>query len=268
MESYDSTMKRPRIILISLASGVIVSAFFAYQQVQSNGPGGASASIKWLLISMVGLALVLLAAVMIRHRGGLFGRDKGAVRGKAALADQFGFSYEAKGDTDFRRSFSDVPGIPDSGRARHVMRGTLAGRSAIIFEHMYMVYNGSTMMPMHHTVYSTEAPDWPTLTVKPRSMLARLALWLGWTSGFLLEDAEFNKRFRVKTEDEDFALMLLTPEMQSLLSDKPGVTWHVSPGRMCLVYNGPLRMKRMDRSIERVERFWSLVPEELEEWEV
>lgn len=267
MESYDLDMRRTRSILISLAAGGIVAGLFAFQQVQSNGSGGSSAKVLWLVISIAGLALILLAVVLIRHQGGLFGQIKGAGGGKVALADQFGFSYESKGDTAFRRSFSDVPGIPDSGRARHVMRGALAGRSAIIFEHMYMVYNGSTMMPMHHTVYSTEAPDWPTLTVKPRSMLSRLAVRLGWTSGFMLEDADFNKRFRVKTKEEDFALMLLTPQMQSFLTDKSGVTWHISPGRLCLVYSGPLRMKRMERSIERVERFWALVPEELESWE-
>lgn len=260
-------MKRNRTILISLASGVIVSAFFAFQQVQSNGTGGASASIKWLLISIIGLSLIMLAAVLIRHRGGLLGAEKGALKGKAAKADDLGFSYESKGDTDFRRSFSDVPGIPDSGRIRHIMRGTLAGRPAIIFEHMHMVYTGSTLMPVQHTVYSTEAPNWPELTVKPRWLISRLAVSLGWSSGFMLEDIDFNRRFRVKTKDEDFALMLLSPEMQSFLTDKPGVTWHVSPGRMCLVYNGPLRMKRIDRSIERIERFWSLVPEELEDWE-
>ncbi len=53
--------------------------------------------------------------------------------------------------------------------------------------------------------------------------------------------------------------------MQRLLSSKPGVWWNIKPGRLCLVYNGPLRFGRLDTSIARLEQFWSLVPDELED---
>ena len=258
-------MERTRNIAIILAASVLVAGVAVFMMIRLVANGGGSLRMSFPLVAIALVGLVLLA-VMLFRAGGLLGRL--ARRGKSSkteLARDLGFSYEAKGETVFRRSFSDLPGIPDAGKAKHVMRGSISDRQMVIFEHTYLVYNGSTMMPINHTILSTAAPNWPQLSIAPRSWMSRLAERFGWESGFHLENAEFNSLFKVKTDDEDFALMLLSPEMQHFLSSKPGVSWNIQPGRLCLIYNGPLRFGRLDTSIARLEQFWSLVPDELED---
>lgn len=220
------------------------------------------------MVAVAVLIAILLVGLVLKQAFASTVKSASArLNDRAATVEALGFTYEAKGSTEFRRSFSDVPGIPDSGKAKHVLRGTVAGRSAAAFEHTYMVYNGSTVMPVSHVVYSTGAPAWPKTTIVPRNVLSRLALRFGWESGLLLEHADFNRLFRVKASDEDFALTLLSPEMQQFLVGKSGVTWHITPGRLCLVYNGSMRFGRVEQSLNRLEGFWARVPEELEHWD-
>ena len=239
-------MERSRNIAIILAASALVAGVVVFMMMGSGTNGGGSLRLSLPLVAIALIGFVLLA-VMLLWGGGLLSRMAG--RGKSSKTQQardFGFSYESKGETAFRRGFSDLPGIPDGGKAKHVMRGSIGERPAVIFEHTYLVYNGSTMMPVNHTILSTASPNWPELSIAPRSWLSRLAERFGWESGFHLENAEFNNRFKVKTADEDFALMLLSPEMQHFILDKPGVWWNIKPGRLCLIYNGPLRFGRLD----------------------
>ena len=258
-------MKRSRNIAIVLFASALVAGVFVFMVNGNVANGGGSLRLS---IPLVGIALLgfMLLAVMLLGGSGLLGRlIRQGEASKTEQARDLSFSYQPKGETAFRRSFSDLPGIPDSGKAKHVMHGSIGDRPAVIFEHTYLVYNGSTMMPVNHTVLSMTAPNWPKLSIAPRSWLSRLGERFGWESGFHLENAEFNSRFKVKTDDEDFALMLLSPEMQRFLCRKPGVWWNIKPGRLCLIYNGPLRFGRLDTSIARLEQFWSLVPDELED---
>lgn len=268
-------MERSRNIAIALAASALVAGVVVFIITRSGSNGGGTLGLAFPIVLVALIAFVLLAIVLIRGRaiggggllrgltGGLFGSGKFS---KTDQARDLGFSYEPKGETAFRRSFSDLPGIPDGGKAKHVMRGSIGDRQSVIFQHTYLVYNGTMMMAINHTIFSTAAPRWPPVSIAPRSLLSRLAERFGWESGFHLENAEFNNRFKVKTDNEDFALMLLSAEMQHFILDKPGVWWNIKPGRLCLIYNGPLRFGRLDTSISRIERFWSLVPDELEDF--
>ncbi len=258
-------MKRSRYIAIALSASALVAGVVVFMANSKVANGGGSLRLSNPLVAIALLGFILLAVLLLWGSGllrGLAGRGESS---RTQQARELGFSYQRKGEAAFRRSYSDLPGIPDSGKAKHVMSGSIGDRPAVIFEHTYLVYNGSMMMPVNHTILSTAAPNWTKQSIAPRSCLSRLAERFGWESGFHLENAEFNSYFKVKTDDEDFALMLLSPEMQRLLSSKPGVWWNIKPGRLCLIYNGPLRFGRLDTSIARLEQFWSLVPNELED---
>jgi hypothetical protein len=96
--------------------------------------------------------------------------------------------------------------------------------------------------------------------------MGRLLRRLGVRRGLLLEDEAFNDRFRVTTDDEDFALTLLDPEMQRYMTEKTNVTWHLHPGRAALIYSGAMRPERLEMACERLRGFWERVPPELEGW--
>jgi len=262
-------MERSRVafLLVALGAAGIAAGAIAYMMSRSSGVAGATRSVPGAVWVGVALAAAALGALLV-HKAFVRRVDAvaGALSSRASAAAGFGLSYEPKGTAALRRSFSDVPGIPDSGKARHIMRGTIAGREAVVFEHTYMIYNGSTVTPVAHVIYATVAPSWPETFISPRSLLSRAALRFGWDAGLTLENADFNRLFRVKTFSEDFALTLLSPDMQQFMVDKPGVSWHFRPGRLCLVYRGTLNVNRLGASLDRVRSFWALVPEELGDW--
>ena len=132
-------MERTRNIAIILAASALVAGVAVFLMIRPVANGGGSLRMSFPLVAIALLGLVLLA-VMLFRAGGLLGRL--ARRGKSSKTEKardLGFSYEAKGETAFRRSFSDLPGIPDAGKAKHVMRGSISARQTVIFEHTYLV---------------------------------------------------------------------------------------------------------------------------------
>ncbi len=184
----------------------------------------------------------------------------------AEAAERLGLSYRRKGNREFIKSFSGLPGISSSATAKHVMEGTVEGRRLVVFESTYMIYTGQGFLPVQHTVYAAQAPDWPPTRIRPRHWLARLMTRFIRRRGLTLENSEFNHRFRVTAENEDFAIALLSPEMQDFLLSKTNAHWYVGVRRVYLIYGGSLKPARMSASVDRMRRFWELVPQELEAW--
>ncbi|MCZ6811270.1 MAG: hypothetical protein O7D97_04635 [Planctomycetota bacterium] len=182
------------------------------------------------------------------------------------VAESLGLTYRKKADREFVKSYSDLPGIRSSGSVMHLLTGELDERLVTIFQHTYMIYTPQAPVPIIHSVYAVEGPQWPMLRVAPRPFWARLARRLGWRAGMELDLPQFNAAFKVTTDDEDFALTLLCPEMQHFMMDKRNVRWYVGRGRVCLIYSGSLKPPRITESLDRLRRFWSLVPPELEAW--
>jgi len=187
-------------------------------------------------------------------------------RSAAEAADRLGLSYRRKGDREFRRRFSGLPGVSRGGSIKHVMEGTIDGRELVVFESTYLLFTGQAVIPVQHTIYVAEAPDWPPTRISPRNWLARLAMSLGWRSGLMLENPEFNRRFKVTTENDDFVIALLSPQMQEFILSKTRARWRIDAGQVCLIYGGSLKVARMSVSVDRMRRFWELVPQELEAW--
>ena len=149
---------------------------------------------------------------------------------------------------------------------RNVHSCDLDGRLVQVFERVSEGFDPTTMIPMRSVVevfYACEAPDWPKVRVRARRTVARLLYGLGRRPGLSLDDTRFDAAFRVDAEDEDFALRLLSPEMRRLLLEKRTVDWSMGHGLVKLFYRGRLRRDRIARSLDRLRRFWALVPPEL-----
>ncbi len=184
----------------------------------------------------------------------------------AQVAERLGFSYQEKATKSFRGSVSDLPEIPGGAKVKPVITGELDGRELIIFEASYMVFTGQTMMQVAYTFFIVQAPAWPRTNIISRNFFGRLLARLGRAKGLQLESPEFNIRFKVTSDDEDFAIALLSPQMQEFLLTKTTVRWRISDGRVCLVYSGTLKSARIESSLQRFRDFWELVPKELENW--
>ena len=181
-------------------------------------------------------------------------------------AERLGLSYTARGDKAFCQQFARLPQVPRGAKIKHVMAGHLDGRPAVLFEATYMIWTGNMVVPVAHTIYTVDCPAWPTTHVKPRTPVGRLAVKLGRQPRLAMENPAFNLRFKVKTDDDDFAIALLSPEMQEFMLTKTTVSWRIVANRVCLIYSGTLKSNRMESSLQRMRRFWELIAPELENW--
>ncbi len=136
-----------------------------------------------------------------------------------------------------------------------------------IYERSAMVPNPAlSMIPMKtvvETFYVLPAPNWPKVRIPARRFFSRLFYKFGHRSGLMLDDDRFNAAFRVDSEDDDFATLLLNTELQAFLLEKTNVDWSAGHGEIKLFYRGKLRRKRVDKSLERLSSFRDLIDDEL-----
>jgi hypothetical protein len=214
-----------------------------------------------VLLILVAAILGVAMWVVVFHRG-----KAGKTVSRELEAQRLGFTYTGKGDKEFRARFNFLVAVPRGASIRHIYEGSLDGRPIEVFQSSYMVSTGQTMIQVSHTIYAVEAPAWPATQIAARNWFGRLVRKLGRPTGLELDNPEFNRRFRLKTDDEDFAIALLSPEMQGFMLSKTSVKWRIASGRLCMLYNGTLNADRMEASLQRLRRFWALVPPELESW--
>lgn len=226
--------------------------------------GSGTPAPIWTMIGIVSAtALVMLAVIFVTLR---IGRKKKGGRKLAvrSFAESAGFDYLEKCDSAFGKTVKTIPGISPKATNRHKLTGTVIDRAFLAFENTYMTFTGQVTIPVNHTVYTLAAPgNWSSITVSPRTQFARLARRFGFPRGLELESSQFNTMFKVKTNDQDFAIALLSPELQRFLLEKTNVTWHVEPSRVALIYAGPMKPDRIEPSLARLERFWTLIADEL-----
>jgi len=137
-----------------------------------------------------------------------------------------------------------------------------------IYERSQMIWIGSFMAPVVvECFYKLPAPNWPKVQIRARRGIAKLWYKLGKRTGIMLDDDAFNAAYKVTSKDEEFAIMLLSPELQAFILDKPTIDWSAGEGSIKLWYKGKLRKKRADKAIERMARFQTLIAQELFDWE-
>jgi hypothetical protein len=85
---------------------------------------------------------------------------------------------------------------------------------------------------------------------------------------FKLENEAFNDRWIVKTESEDFALLLLSPQVQEFLTNAPsGETWQIGNSWICWFRQKPLKLAEARLPIDRLTGLMRLIPPELAHWQ-
>jgi hypothetical protein len=150
---------------------------------------------------------------------------------------------------------------------RLVMTREIESLPVEIYERTVMVPNPAlSMVPMPIitlSFYVMPAPDWPHVNIRARRGLARLFYTWGRRPGISLENEHFVKSFRVDSDDEDFAVLLLTPEIQAFLLDLPGVNWSLGRGAITMFTPGRLVHNRIDGALKQLGDFRRLIDPEL-----
>lgn len=250
---------KTRTAITALLAGLFVAAVLGWFVFSGRNVGALSRAAPFLApVILAPLSWMIARAI---------GSGRRAIRKASEKAQELGLSYEPKTGTNFTRAFAFLPEIKSISTANHIMRGELAGRGLTVFQSTYRVHTGQSVAYVSHTIYASEAPHWPKVHIVPRVGLRRLFFALGRRSGLLLDDPTFNANFRVRTDDEDFAITLLTPSLQRFMLGKRRVAWRIGHGHVCLVYPGNLHPDRMEASLARLEGFWSHVARELESFQ-
>ncbi len=143
--------------------------------------------------------------------------------------------------------------------------GKIDGRDVTVIEHRYTVSTGQSTATIMHVCVACPCPThWPMVELRGEHVFDRLAHALG-SSELKLESEAFNRRWLISAQDEDHAIMLLTPEVQELLKDSPGgESWAIGRGWARLSGKGKaLKPEGIREALRKPGRLLEQVPPEL-----
>jgi hypothetical protein len=141
-------------------------------------------------------------------------------------------------------------------------------RDVTLIEHSYTTSSGKSSSTHYHTIAATGAPaDWPVLTLSRENIFHKIGSLLG-MKDLEVEDPEFNKRWRIKSAHEDFALLVLTPEIQKWAMSIDGtlLTIRIGGGVVTLCRHRTLKPEEYLNFVDDCLALAGLIPPELDAW--
>jgi hypothetical protein len=222
--------------------------------------------MSWIQITIlvsfvlfVGLALSAAVAAQKKRRAAI-----------DALFADLGLTLFRKPDMPTREAnwapFADLKELKYGTKGvKWIASGTINGRAVTAIEHRYTISTGQSTQQIVHVCIASPCPKhWPRVELRGEHLLHRLADVLGATE-LKLESEVFNRRWRISSDDEDHAIMLLTPEVQNLLENSPsGEAWVIGPGWIRLVGKGKvLKPEGIREALQKPGRLLEKVPPEL-----
>lgn len=127
-------------------------------------------------------------------------------------------------------------------------------------------YRVDKVIVIHTLVVMPAPPGWPAMTLRGEHLGHRIAAFLG-SRDMQLEDPAFNARIRIRTDDETFALLALTPEVQAFLLEGPkNEQWIFGNGRLCFLRSGQVRAEELAPIVRRTLALRDALPRELDDY--
>jgi hypothetical protein len=174
-----------------------------------------SHAVPFLIIAIIILAIAV-------GFGGYWANQR-RQKAFALWASTHGFSYAPRDDT-----YADLPwgapfGIGSGRQAQDVVAGTVSERPALCFTLRYQTQssNGKTTQTQTHyyRIYSLGLPkSLPELRVGPEGLLSGIARMMG-IHDIEFESEDFNRAYKVKSDDRKFAYDVVNPQMMQFLLD-------------------------------------------------
>jgi hypothetical protein len=177
---------------------------------------------------VVGIVILILAARIANRK---------RLEALASLFHQLGDNYWPKPTEQQRaEAFSGI-GSPQTlkhgaKKVKWAAQTHSQGPGTWIVEHSYTVSVGNHHQVVTHVVASAPiqswTQEWVSLRVARQTLGGKLSVMMGGVD-IRLDDPVFNKAFRVQAESEEFALLLLTPQVQQWLLAMPKA-WALEAG--------------------------------------
>lgn len=222
-----------------------------------------------LMIAVAGAIGFVLIALVVRTT-----RDQKAQR--EAATDELrslGLDFVEKPDAESRQEafapFNHLVKRLQSGEkgVKWHASGTIDGQFVRLMKHEYTTMAGQTPVQVTHHLAAVESPpQWPTLSLSGEHALHKVADFFG-HKDIQVESEAFNKRWRIKSDDEDFAILFLNPAVQEFLTKASSKeAWRIGHGQVCCIHQGSLKADEMMLFATRPAHVMALIPPELEAW--
>lgn len=217
-----------------------------------------------IVVIVVGVILSLVAVAIVSEK-----RRRHAILEAFAAA---GFTHTPKPTDDEKAEAFSMLGTMRALRTgpsgvQWIARGDSSGLSVTLVEHVYTTGSGKNRTTHYHAIAAAPCPrSWPRVEISEEHLFDKIAQMFG-RGDFNVESEEFNKRFKVKTESDDFALLLLNPEVQAWCLALPRRTAvSIGDGAICVVRKARLSAKEVSEFAGAPAALLGLLPESMEHW--
>lgn len=197
-----------------------------------------------LLYILVPLVVLIVAAV--------YGTTMGAKRkgGLTAFADQRGWAV-APADQDLGRLSAGEPFQAATPRGvRGVLRGQFQGHQAVVFDYTYVrpvdlgVVGGSKIQTSWVSAL-LDLPGLPRLQAAPRTG-PTMSPWSYGMAALAVGDPQFDQRFEVHTDHQQWALAVLRSGLGQYLLSAPDRPWRVDGQAILTWQHGHIKTDQID----------------------
>lgn len=221
------------------------------------------------------LIIVLFVALAVTVAIGAIVGIAVARRRRRELLDRLGaagWRIDAKPDGAQRESAFgpfEALGLGRGARGvRATMDGEVEGAEVRVIEHRYVEGGGNNSRTVRHVAAAIPCPDsWPMLRLSHEHLGTKLLSMLG-GKDLQVESEAFNKRWRIAADDEDFAVLVLSPDVQDwLMRDDRREVWAIGRGWIACARRERLRAESFERISRRPLELLAMLPPELVAYE-
>lgn len=212
--------------------------------------------LQILLFAAVGAAMLYSAKLA---------RDRRRKR-MAAWAAQRGYRFTAE-DPQLSQGFAHFEpfGRGHSRKARHVVRGTVAGNTFVVFQYEYTTGYGKNREHHVHQICALRMPlSSPGLVVRREHVGHKIFDALG-GEDIDFESDEFSRRFWVRSPDRRFAYDILHPRMMEYLMPLDRYLWQWKGKALLLSTADHIEPARAEAMLNAAAGLVALLPRHLPE---
>jgi hypothetical protein len=215
----------------------------------------AAVALVFGLFVVVAIGLIYYGIVSARKRREAF----------LALSLKLGLRYDIKDPFDTVDLPFDLFGRGDSRSVDNVLSGEAAGMRVRLFDYEYTVESTDSEGHSTSSTYRFSCAmgeidaDCPHLVVEKEGFLSSIARGLGFHD-IEFESEEFNRAFKVSSDDKRFAYAMLDARMMQWLMDEGGVCQYEVVGPLVLGYSKRVGPEEYENLLEVLRRFHAHVP--------
>lgn len=224
----------------------------------------ASAPMFEGLAGDVFIIVILLFIIVAAIRDWL--RPKKKTRTINEVAEALGLTLLTQGGDELLRSFSFINRLQYGKKKRllHALSGNYHDTHVTVLEMRYETKDiAKDAPPDTYCFFIARLPSsFPEITIYKEGLISKLYQATGHRD-INFESHEFSRKFRVRAEKDRFAYDLCNPRMIEYLLKNMDLSIEIDRDALCISFNKPLDIEKVEYNLQRLIKIRSLIPEYL-----